>query len=127
MADANYPALIADFKRLGKRYTKAQLADPNWVIKEIARLGYSIVIRHDTAERYLEQVKAIGKADPDKPFFQENYDSIKEMGGMFTYMVYGGILYADGQGHGSPICSDLHEAVLLALHNIVRLEAELPK
>lgn len=127
-ADVNFPALLAEFKAFGKRYTRAQLGNPDWVIKEIGRLGYSIYLRHETAERYLEQVKEIGKVDLDSPFVQRNYDQFKADGGLYTYRLLGGVLYpTDDDGHASPFCESLQEIVLVALYSIVKQEAELPK
>lgn len=121
-----WPEMLAQFKEHGKTYTKSQLDDPDRVIKEIAKLGYSIVLRHETAERYLEKVREVGKLDPDSDFVQENADAFRDAGGLYSYRLYDGKLgYTEENGHGSPLSEDLYETLLSALFNIVRLESEL--
>jgi hypothetical protein len=108
MVDTRWFNLANEFQEMGVDYQPTDLADPDWCIKELARLGYSISVTYVTRAWARQRFNR----EPDYPPGVE---------GMYTYQLWGP-RYPDRGVHSSPLMLNLSEAPAIALFNIRRLE-----
>lgn len=108
MAVIFWDQLIDEMRTFGKDYMREQLADFDWCIKELSNLGYATNIRYITRA----YAKHLFGREPDYPAGVNAY---------YTYLLWGP-RYPDG--HSSPLCEDIQQAILVALYNICRLDHE---
>jgi hypothetical protein len=100
--------LSIEFQQFDKHYAPDQLADPDWCVKELANLGYSISITYVTRAWALEK---FGR-EPDYP---------PGVDGLYTYQLWGP-RYPSRGSHPSPLMDDIYVTAAVALYNICRLD-----
>jgi hypothetical protein len=101
-------ALSQEFRQFGITYQPAKLADPDWCVKELARLGYSISVTYVTRAWAFSQ---FGR-DPDYP---------NGIDGMYTYQLWGP-RYQNRGAHPCPLVDTIDGATAVALFNVCRLD-----
>ena len=104
--DTRWTELSKEFEQIGVNYQPTELANPDWCIKELARLGYSISVTYVTRAWARKRFNR----EPDYP---------NGMEGMYTYQLWGP-RYPERGAH--PLMDSLDNAVAVALFNIRQLE-----
>lgn len=118
--EPDWPALCDELREFGYDFTPEQVADPDWCIKELGRMGYSISVTFMTPDEYLDMVSQIGAVNVNSTFVRDNLNTISQLGGVYSYQLKGG-RYATRGAHSSPLVPRLDVCASAALYNICRL------
>ena len=127
MAKMDWPVAAQQITDFGVPVTPEQLQDPEQCARELAKLGFSLRITTLTEQSYLNQVRAIGKLDPDSAFAQQTVAEIRAAGVFFTYQLEGGneSYRVDARGsHNTFLAESMAQCAAVALFNVARLTKE---
>lgn len=126
--ELDYVEVVRSFVSWGCSYSELQLRDHEWLVQEIGRKGFGITVTHETVDSYLDTVARIGKADREDPAIVAFSEKIRDAGGFYIYQIRGesrrtadGSIASGADGHESPVLETLHQALLVALSNICRI------
>ncbi len=119
--EIKWPAFMSEMAEYNSHYTQEQLTDPNFIFKELVRnFNVSVVFRHETAENYLAKVIEIGKVNPNSAFIQKHFEDIKQMEGVYSYHLSGGIYDDPDNRPNIPITENFSIMLLAIIWNIYR-------
>lgn len=100
-------------------YTLTDLDDPDWIFEQVAAFGYSLSVLH-MPNWWIDQKRQVLGAHP--PLTKA--EKAEHPNGLFSYQLEGKRYTTRGE-HNCPLSPDMHTALLIALFNVLRLEAGL--